>query len=242
MRRYLGFLLLVAFTLLCSIVANAIPIYPEIEIDTETYFRYTVSSGIGTLEMMRKVGGYTLGGIDSTITYGPGSFDYLTPYTFCYMTIYIDPSTGKLYTSLSSTMEEKVEGGNITLSNFPGGSVTISDGTTLLKGTVESFSYKINDTYFSFTVELDSGSAGGVLAEGNKHGIYPRISDAPDIFIYGYLDGTTWNPEWWKSSWSEYKKIKEADKVPTPEPTTLLLLGTGIAGIAGAVTRRRKKK
>ena len=269
MRRYLGFLSLAVFVLACSISANATPLYPDVMINNQTYFSYDASTGVLTMmhPLFSSITGDTgAGGIDSKITYGPGSdqsdvlsADFGPPInlywlTICDLSITIDTSTGKFK---SGTMEEKFHSGsgsNLTLSHYPGGSITLNPGTTLLYGTVTGFSVDIGGTGFTILVDLPTSGA-GVWAEGGTdvngkkfNPVFPKFS-GPDLVIKGYLEQSgIWEPDWYKHSFkydpstgAGGRRVK-SDKYPTPEPTTLLLLGTGIAGIAGVVARRRKRR
>jgi len=247
-------------------------VYPDVIINNETFFSYDATTGVLTMmhpPFSSITGDDGTGGIDEKIVYkpGPGNEDDLTVdletwnihlLTTCNLSITVNPDTGEL---ISGTMEEIFHLGSendLPLESYPvekGGPITLDQGTTLLSGTVTSFWVEVGGTKYVITVDYPTSGA-GVWAEGgtdvnNKSfkPIFPKFPvGVPDLIIEGNLLSGTWDKDWYKSSFiydpdtGQGGKPIKSDKYPTPEPATLLLLGTGIAGIAGAVTRRRKKK
>ena len=65
----------------------------------------------------------------------------------------------------------------------------------------------------------------------------PEAAGQSDVFFAWHWEG---NDDWW---WAidNIKVTAGADIEPIPEPGTLLLLCTGLAGLAGYGIRRRKK-
>ena len=140
----------------------------------------------------------------------------------------------------SGSMTEIATAG-FTLNLAPGGPFSYSSGETLLSGPVTHMQWdnaKAGKARFAFVVQPVSGEfvtdgfwpgEPGTIVEGDSE------SD-----LYGAWPG----PEWWNVD-SDFFILKcKADKAPTPEPGTLLLLGSGLAGLAGYTRLRlsRKKK
>lgn len=126
------------------------------------------------------------------------------------------------------TMTERLIEGSLTIE---GNYYTAeNEPVTLLEGTVYAFGWQAN-AQFDFLMN----NLGGALVDD---GIWPTIYPT-GVFAYAeILNG-------WEGSWEDpfdLNKVKGDKAQAVPEPATMLLLGSGLLGLAGLVRRKLFKK
>ena len=126
----------------------------------------------------------------------------------------------------TGTMTERVTEGTVTIAGHEYGA-----GTILLSGSVIGFGWGEGVLLGQFDFLLNNLS--GKLVDD---GIWPTTYATGIYSVAEILNG-------WTGSWDNdfhLGKVK-GDKAPIPEPATMLLLGSGLIGLAGFARRRFKK-
>jgi hypothetical protein len=196
---------------------------PDILVNTGATIDYTASTG--EFVYLAK---------DRTITYADGTEDYLTGTGFkTTFTLkgYVD-STGKWTGGIAGyDMVEEVTEGTVTIKG-----VTYGIGTILLAGDVMAFGWDNVGTpsvpKFDFLVN-------------NLSGVLTTQIALPDLpWPTGPPTGIIATGESGLIDWSSDFSLTEmkGDKFPTPEPGTLILMGTGLASMAGYAKLRLKRR
>jgi len=182
----------------------------------------------GTISYTASTDSFVLDADDWKIAYADGTSDYLTGTEYMtdikiYLTV---DNNGNLVGT--GTMVEKVVEGSVTVSGN-----TYSAGTILLSGTVVAFGWGEGDNLDDFDFLISKDSLSGALVDD---GIWPTTWPTG---IVAYAENLN---EWagsWDSNFNLYKV--KGDKAPVPEPATLLLLGSGLIGLAGIGRKRLKR-
>jgi hypothetical protein len=232
MKRYLVCSVILLFLLSFS-CANATLLgvdmsgYPDITIDGGGTITFTPNAG--------GVGGGALAFVadDLKITYSDGTSDPLSGLVDFIINWSVD-SSGKLLSG--GTMAETVKTGKTAIIK----GVPYGAGIVLLTGPVIAFGWDnipvpvINKAFFDFAIFPTTGAL--VTA-----GVWPANVTTN---IAGFADDPSliWPSNWWNSTTSFTLNKTKADKAPTPEPGTLMLMGTGLAGMAGYARLRLKRR
>ena len=120
--------------------------------------------------------------------------------------------------------------------NYKGKTYSFSAGDVLLAAEIKAFGWQDNPSCLD---EFDFlfGTVSGKLVD---YGLWPTTPPTG-----AYLDTEQWKNsagnDW--NCWNEDLPLtwtEKGDKMPTPEPTTLLLLGSGLIGLAGIGRRKFK--
>ena len=151
---------------------------------------------------------------------GPGFTTTLT------LQIYVDESGNLTGGVTGYDMVEKVTEGSVTIAG-----VTYTVGDVLLQAEVKAFGWGTGTggvPAFDFLFDTISG---GLVDQG----LWP--SPAPLTAAWVETEAKTYS---WDSDFTLGNA--KGDKMPTPEPATLLLLGTGLIGIAQLGRKKLRKK
>lgn len=194
--------------------------WPDIEFDTGGSLTYDKSAGTVVIDAK-----------DTMITYADGSYESLlsTLVTFD-LSINVDANGNLVGTG---TMDEIVAGDD----DIEIAGTTYSTGDVLLTGEVTAFGWDRLQYgqvgyvgFFDFLVDIDPDAS--LLV---KNGVW--------VDPYGTGISAV-GEQVWDGSWAESFSLSplKGDKFPlTPEPTSLLLLGSGLLGLA-AFSRKKKRK
>ncbi len=110
------------------------------------------------------------------------------------------------------------------------GSLTSGVGTkqTLLQGNITNFGWTYNEgkPIFDYVFEVTGGSLESYFLNGYG-------------YSYSTIGITTWDGSWGEDKNHSGSKVK-TDTVPVPEPSTLMLLGSGLVGLGLYRWRRTK--
>ena len=182
----------------------------------------------GTISYTASTDSFVLDADDWKIAYADGTFDYLTGTGYMtdikiYLTV---DNNGNLVGT--GTMVEKVVKGSVTVSGN-----TYSAGTILLSGTVVAFGWGEGDNLGDFDFLISKDSLSGALVDD---GIWPTTWPTGIVAYAENLNGWAGS---WDSNFNLYKV--KGDKAPVPEPATLLLLGSGLIGLAGIGRKTLKR-
>jgi len=205
--------------------------YPDIFINGGFNTTYNVAAGVGTLKIQ---------GVDQKLYYNkPAPYDSMNVdgVVDFELTVLIDAATGAV---TGGAMTEEVTSGTCTING-----VTYGVGDMLLAGDTMAFGWEDSVDgfpWFDALIKPDMTTSklivDGVWPVGNQ-------ADPNPIGILGNGDVKTlsWDntPNWWTTTQTaNFVLLKQADKFPTPEPSTILLLGLGLLGIAGITVKRNK--
>jgi len=204
---------------LLGIQANYEGNRPDIEFDNTGIIEYDAVMNLFTLTATDD----TLVLPDGT-TYQLTGDDYTTTLT---LKIYVDESGNLTRGVCGYDMVEKVTEGSVTIAG-----VTYNTDDVLLQAEVKAFGWdhidSINTDAFDFLFDTISG---GLVTQG----IWP----SPTPLTAAWVNVSSSNSIDWINGFTI--SPAKGDKMPTPEPTTLLLLGSGLIGLAGIGRRKFKK-
>jgi hypothetical protein len=129
--------------------------------------------------------------------------------------------------------------GSQTVTTFTGGGLLNLAGVT-------SLIYRLDAGDATNVVDMDytinPGSGAGDMTMYIPVGFFSGVGVNDYIVLYSHFGGTTANPGFATSDGFEEWWAVQGHATPVvPEPATLILLGTGLLGIAGKVRRRMKK-
>ena len=215
----IGLMLCGLSTANATLIGINLPGYPDIEIDSTSVVTYDAVNDI-----------FTITALDKTIAFSSNPADQYTlfPNVSFSLTIKVD-SFGNLIPDQAIDMFETVT------KSFTLGGHLFQVGDVLLQGNVFAFGWELNSTspYSSFDFLLDNVTGGLIGA-----GLWPQLDIGIVAFGAGHK-GITGTLDW-EHSWTlEGGKI---DKAPVPEPATMLLLGSGLAGVGIFAKRKFGKK
>jgi len=246
MRKYLLYSLTLAVLFLISIssadatllgVKHIIaPLYPDIHCNNVGLIRFDPDPGGG--------GSLFYTALPSRIKYSRNPNDW-------------DPFHERIDYTVAWDLDSSgnlLAGGTMDLFLKAGESVEISgktysgggSGLSLLSGSVTAFGWDnlMEFPYFDFWVDSLSGP---LVTDGVWSAGYPTGIEGEGAGATYYDEGGTdlgWpSGDWWnRTNGFEIDKVK-SDMAPTiPEPTTLILLGSGLVGLMGYAWRRKKKQ
>jgi len=201
---------------------------PDIYINGNLQETYTVSGAVGTLTVI---------GHDEKFYTDKSTNSYydMDSNALFTLTVLLDSATGAF---ISGTMTEIVIAGeSVTI-----GTDTYGAGTNLLSGTVSNFGWGDQGTMASVDALIDPDMSSALIVDGYWP-VGPDAADPYPIAIVALGDtADNWasvGDEWYKTS-DTIADLKVADKFPTPEPSTILLLGLGLLGLAGITVKRNR--
>jgi len=220
-----------------------------------TNFPRVSFDGSGTITYTAGTDLFTLVALDNKFIWGPGVEDFVLPNVGLGLAIYVDENgnlTGGVsdytyswtvsgttysYPTSGTTDYDMVE---VALQDVTIRGKTYTAGTLLLGAEVIAFGWdEVNRNQFDFLF----GDMYGALVDD---GLWPSTKSG--AHLPGPYTGMLAETEYWPSDWTWQKDLTvstvEGKKMPTPEPSSLLLLGSGLLGFGAFFRARfgRKKK